>query len=169
MVEEYARLELQQDISIPGGTSREVVIYRPKAKDLMPLIGLRAREQLGHFVKTCCRAVNGAGVVDFNANDLEASDAAEISDCAGSLGKDIAGFNLDPESGDGVTSPLFYTLHEPVKLQRGEADAEPLIIKQLSFQARRLGEISEFLDAPAGGEEEFRAFMRTFGTIVGQT
>src|SRR5262245_46317267 len=126
MADEYARLELQQDISIPGGTSREVVIYRPRAKDLLPLVGLRAREQLEHFVTSCCRAVNGGSTVAFKAVELEASDAAEISDCAASLGKDVVSFELSPEAGDGVTSPLFYTLRESVKLKRGEEDAEPI-------------------------------------------
>jgi len=167
MAEEYARLDLQQDVPIAGGTSREIVVYRPRAKDLLPLVGLRARDQLEHFVASCCRAVNGGNTVAFKATELEASDAAEISDCAASLGKDVLGFELSPENGDGVTSPLFYTLREKVTLRRGEEDPEPINITQISFQARRLGEISEFLDAPAGSAEEFRAFMRTFGTLVG--
>src|SRR5215831_10553318 len=144
MAEEYARLPLQAQVPIPGGSSAEVVIYRPKAKDLLPLVGLRPREQLESFVASCCRAVNGGSMVAFKAAELEASDAAEISDCAGSLGKDVVGFELSTEAGDGVTTPLFYTLHEPVRLKRGEDDPEPIVIEQISFSARRLGEISEF-------------------------
>lgn len=169
MAVEYARLDLRQEVRIPSGTSKELVIYRPTCKDLMGIgDSPKAVDQVKFFANRCCRAVNGGDTVEFKASELDAADAAELSMLAGSFYTEGRSYELPEESGDGVTSPLFYTLRYPITLTRGE-ESDPIVIKQIEFQARRLGEISEFLDAPAGTSQEFMIFMRSFATLVGVT
>jgi hypothetical protein len=170
MAEEYARLVLLQDIPTEsGGRSTEVIIYRPTAKHLLDLLDVvKPQDQIATFVRSCCRAINGTGEpAEFKAANLDASDAAEISSIATSLSRDVQDFKLDPEAGDGVSSPLVYTLRHPITLNRGKDDPDPQKIGQIEFQARRLGEISEYLDARVGSAEEFHAFMRAFGHLMG--
>lgn len=167
---EFARLELRQEVRIAGGTSSELVIYRPTCKDLMGIADIdKPADQVRQFVNRCVRAVNGGDTVEFKANELDAADAAELSQCAGSFYAAVREFELPEDTGDGVTEPLFYTLQRPIRLNRGPDDPDPITIKQIEFQARRLGEISEFLDTRAGSAEEFMVFMRTFGKFVGVT
>src|SRR5262249_26818505 len=65
--------------------------------------------------------------------------------------------------GDGVTSPIIYTLQRPVKLTPTD-DGE--VVSQFEFLSRSVGDISEFLDA-RGETREFHTFMRTFGKPLG--
>lgn len=170
MAKEYGRLNLLQEIpTVSGGKSTEVIIYRPTAKHLLDLLEVvKPQDQIAAFCRSCCKAVNGTGEPsEFKASDLDASDAAEISSIAAALGTDVKQFELDAEAGDGVTSPLTYTLQYPIELNRGPDDPQPEKIRQIQFQARRLGQISEFMDARAGSTEEFTAFMRSFGTLLG--
>lgn len=169
MDKEFARLGLRQDVTLAsGGTSKEVVIYRPTCKDLIELADLnKPGDQIRYFAKNCCRAVNGGDTVEFKSNELDASDAAELSQLAASIYREMADYELPEDAGDGVTSPIIYTLRTPINLNRGPEDPEPETIRQIEFQARRLGEISEFLDARAGSPEEFYVFMRTFGHLLG--
>jgi|SRR5215831_405078 len=170
MAEEFGRLVLRQDVKTEsGGSSKELVIYRPSAKDLLELADInKPADQVRHFAKTCCKAVNGgAPGEDFKANELDASDAAELSALAGSIYREFIDYELPEDAGDGVTQPIIYTLRKPITLNRGPEDPEPEVVRQIEFQARRLGEISEFLDARAGTAEEFYVFMRTFGHLMG--
>lgn len=167
MAAEFARLDLRQAVKIPGGTSSEIVIYRPTARDLMGISGNKPVEQVRYFASKCCRAVNGGDMVEFKANELDAADAAELSNLAAEFYGGWRDYEIPDDAGDGVTSPLFYTCKYPIKLRRGTDDDDIIEIKQIEFQARRLGEISEFLDTLAGSAEEFMAFMRTFAKLVG--
>ena len=166
---EFARLELRQDVKTEsGGTSKELVIRRPSAKDLLELADIiKPADQVRYFAKTCCRAVNGGDTVGFNANELDAADAAELSQLAATIYREGADYELPEEAGNGVTAPIVYTLCTPITLNRGAEDPEPETIRQIEFQARRLAEISEFLDTRAGSADEFYAFMRTFGHLMG--
>lgn len=170
MAKEYARLDLLQEIpTASGGKSTEVIIYRPTAKHLLDLLEVvKPQDQIATFCRSCCKAVNGTGEPsEFKAADLDAADAAEVSSIAAGLARDIAAIELDPEAGDGVSTPLTYTLHHPIELNRGPDDPAPEKVRQIQFQAKRLGQITEFMDARAGSAEEFTAFMRSFGTLLG--
>ena len=66
------------------------------------------------------------------------------------------------ETGDGITAPIIYTLKSPVRLT--PVDGE--MVEQFEFMARKVSEITEYLDA-RGETREFHTFMRTFGRPLG--
>src|SRR5215470_14454057 len=171
---EYARLELLQEITTSNGSkAREIIFYRAKCSDMTALISdVRGGDRIEHFVASCCRAVNGgAEPLPFSSRELDASDAAEVSSVMNTMWRE--GESLEPTTkegapghmtdGDGISSPIVYTLLHEIKLNPAE-DAEA--IKQIQFQARRVGEISEYLDSRGEPTKEFSAFMRTFGQLM---
>jgi len=163
MPQEYARLDLAREIKTEGGnTSREVVVLRPTAKGMIDVLSeLKVSAQLKRLVTTCCRAVNGTGsLLMFSSDELDAADGAELSAVVAALSQEAEDIDIGP--GDGVFEPLVYNLRYPIELAPPNGD----VIRQIEFQARRLGDLSEYLDARGAGEEFF-AFMRCFGTLLG--
>lgn len=127
----------------------------------------KTNDQLTRFVSGCCRAEvgsNGTGqLLEFQALELDARDAAEVADVLRALQKEADIVKIP--DGDGIYEPMVYTLQHPIKIPRPSPDpAEE--ITQIEFNAHTLGEISEFLDA-VGAQHEFLTFMRCFAKLLG--
>jgi hypothetical protein len=166
MPKEYARLELLQEVTTAaGGKSKEIVFYRPAAKDLFANFEAGGTaKRIEQFVSATVRAVNGGTEpVEFKASELSSGDVMEVVDVLMSLNRDADKIELPEDMGDGINQPIIYTLQHPIRLSAAE-DAD--VIHQIQFEARRLGELTEFLDA-AGEAGEFKVFMRLFGTLLG--
>jgi len=169
MPQEYGRLDLSREIvTSDGGSSREIIMMRPSARTMIDVFNdPRSSAQTAKLVAACCRAGNGkdelAGLPSFDAAQLDASDAAELMAMIASITDEAD--NISIGDGDGVSEPLVYDLRYPIELTRMD-NASPEVISQIQFVARKLGDISEFLDAK-GGAQEFYAFMRAFGTLLG--
>ena len=166
MAQEYARLELLQDVTTEsGGKAHELVIFRPSARDLFSAIdATTTTKRVEQFVQANVRALNGSGETpsQFKASELTAADVMEIVAVIGSLADEAKDVPID--DGDGITAPLVYTLQHPIHLTPGQEGGD--VIHQIQFEARRLGDISEFLDV-VGDTQEFKVFMRLFGTLLG--
>jgi hypothetical protein len=164
MALEYARLDLLRDIETStGGRSHQVVVLRPTARDLINVFAESGvTNQLGIFAGTCCRAINGTGndLSQFDVKQLDAADGAEIAAVLSAMNTDAD--NMPIGGGDGINEPLVYTLQRPIELAPPDGD----VVKQIQFEARRLGDLSEYLDARGAGNEYY-AFMRSFGTLLG--
>lgn len=163
--QEYGRLELLAPITLNNGAeAHEIVIYRPNCRSMTEVLDTpRLNVQIERFVEACCRAVNGSGdPVPFSGLKLSSVDGSELTSVIHAMSLDADAVILD-ESGDGITSPLIYTLQRPVKMTPGD-DGES--VHQIAFEARTVGDISEFLDA-RGETREFHTFMRTFGKPLG--
>lgn len=166
MAEEYARLELAQEVTAGNGVKvNQLVIMRPTCKALMEILDSGAgAQQVERLVSSSVRGLNGtADLLEINSADILWNDANELLGIIYEMMEDGAAVHLPPETGDGIAEPLVYTLRRPVKLTQQD-DAEKLT--QVSFMARRVREIGEFLDA-RGEVAQFRAFMRLFGTPLG--
>jgi hypothetical protein len=166
MAKEYARLDLLQDIKTAKGPARAIVVMRPIAGELMDVLDSEGTSaQIIKFVTKCARAEVNGELVDFPSEQLDAADAAEFSSMVTEMTREAEAVPIG--TGDGITEPLVYTLQHPIRLATSSGNgAEPVTIAQIEFKARRLGEISEFLDSQ-GAADEFRAFMRSFGTLMG--
>jgi len=166
---EYARLPLLQEVTTTNGSkSREIVFYRPNAKQLFDsLAHTSVAKRIEEFVSINARAINGSDKPEpFKAGELASGDVVEIIDLMTSLQNEADNINLSEAEGDGVNAPIVYTLQHPIHLTPGKDDGD--VIHQIQFEARTLGELSEFLDA--GGErQEFSLFMRLFGKLLGTT
>jgi len=166
MPQEYGRLDLSREIvTSDGGVSHEIVMMRPSARAMIDVFAdSRSSGQTAKLVAACCKAVNGkADLAGFDAAQLEASDAAELMAMIASITDEADSISIG--DGDGVSEPLVYDLRYPIELARSDGSS-PEVIRQIQFVARKLGDISEFLDAK-GGAQEFYAFMRSFGTMLG--
>ena len=164
--QEYGRLELLKPIPLENGAeASEIVIYRPTAGLMTHVLDTpRLHVQIERFVEACCRAVNGTGdTKPFKGRELSSVDGSELASVITSMSEDADQVLLDTADGDGIVSPLIYTLKRPVKLTAAE-DGE--VVHQISFEARRVGDIAEFLDA-RGETKEFHTFMRTYGKPLG--
>jgi hypothetical protein len=169
MPQEYARLELMQEVTTTnGGKSREIIFYRPNAKQLFDsLAHTSVAKRIEEFVAINARAVNGSDKAEqFKASELSSSDVVEVIDLMTSLQREADNINLSEVDGDGVNSPIVYTLQHPIHLTPGKDDGE--VIHQIQFEGRTLGELSEFLDS-SGERQEFSLFMRLFGKLLGTT
>lgn len=166
---EYGRLELRKPIPLSNGKEgKEIIIYRPTCGAMTEVLdlGLSAGQQVQRFCDSCCRAVNGLDTdpQPFSAAHLLANDSAELGNVINAMSEDADAVTLDDRS-DGITAPLIYTLQHPIKMSANE-DAD--VIEQLQFEARTVGEVSEYLDIANRGEtREFATFMRLFGTPLG--
>lgn len=166
MAEEYGRLPLLLPVPLKNGIeAHEIVIYRPTCRALAEVLDtVRLGPQIERFVANCCKAVNGTGeAYEFNGQDLSSVDGSELAAVIGAMSEEADGVKLSDDLGDGISQPLIYTLKRPIKMSEKD-DAETVL--QLEFQARRVGEISDFLDA-RGETKEFAAFMRAFGRPLG--
>lgn len=165
MALEYARLDLLREIATAtGGKSHEIVVLRPAARDLIAVFGeAKVTGQLRRFVGSCCRAINGTGkdLSEFSADELDAADGAELAAILGAMSEEADKIEVG-NGGDGIFEPLVYNLQHPIELAPPDGD----VIRQVSFEARKLGDLSEYLDARGAGNE-FYAFMRSFGTLLG--
>jgi len=161
----YGRLELLSEITGPDGAhGTELVVLRPTARAMAAVIDAPGqRAALTAFVKDCCRITNGTGGFHtFDINELNASDASEIGAILASVGEDASvGTEIRTEA-DGINSPIVYDLKYPIDLGGGDGE----VIRQISFQARKVRDITEFLDA-TGAERRFYAFMHCFGQLLG--
>jgi hypothetical protein len=168
MALEYARLDLLRDIETStGGRAHQLVVLRPTARDLINVFAESGvTNQLNILAGSSVRAINGSGndLSLFDVNQLDAADGAEVAAMLSAMNGDADGVPIG--DGDGINSPLVYTLQRPLELAPAEADREAIVVKQISFEARRLGELSEYLDARGAGNEYY-AFMRSFGTLLG--
>lgn len=167
-MQEYARLELIKPITVKsGGESKEIVVFRPTCRMMTEVLDTpRVNIQVERFVGSCVRAVNGGTEpVEFAAAELNAIDGSELSSILNEMSEEADRVNIDDSGGDGIMSPLVYTLQRPIKLTPKD-DGE--ILHQLSFEGRRVGDISDFLDA-RGETKEFHAFMRAFAKPMGVT
>ena len=163
---EYGRLDLARDIETSdGGTSREIVMLRPTARTMIDIFAdAKPSEQTAKLVAACCRAVNGKAELSlFAASQLDTADAAELMAMIATISDEAE--DVAVGNGDGISEPLVYDLRYPITLARSDGE-DSETIKQIQFVARKLGDISEFLDA-RGGPAEFFAFMRGFGTLLG--
>jgi len=164
---EYARLDLLREVKLANGAdAHTLVVMRPTAKQFSDMvIGDTVLERFDKFVSQCCKALNGTGeLLDIRAAQLDGVDGGEVADIINEM-REQAEKITAVEVGDGINEPLVYTLIHPLKLASAES-GEGETVKQISFQARRLGEMSEYLDA-ANEPNEFPVFMRTFGTLLG--
>lgn len=161
---DYASLELIAEIKgKDGSTGRDVIVRRPSARDLIAVNDEeKVADQLAQFVTRCCRLVNGNGkFAEFDSRDLQATDGAEFGSILVAMMREVD--RHEPTLiGDGINEPIVYNLKYPVQLA---VDGDT--IKQIQFQAKKIGDISDFLDAKAGSGEEFYAFMRSFGELLG--
>jgi hypothetical protein len=165
--EQYGTLELLEAVTAKNGASvKEIVIYRPSCKIMLEVLDTFGNAaQTAMLVKSCVRGLNGgAEPLELASLELNAADGNEIADVITALLVEADKVRLPPDSGDGVTAPLVYTLRRPIKLSPRD-DAE-MMLTQIEFQARRMREVTEFLDATTRGEQ-FRAFMRLFGKPMG--
>jgi len=164
--EEYARLELLAPISQEGVEIHEVVIYRPNCKLMTEVLDtMRLGVQIERFVGACCRGLNGSGeALEFSGRELSSIDGSELASVISSMSEDAESVVIE-ETGDGITTPLVYNLQRPIALTQKE-DAEK--VRQLAFEAKRVADISEFLDA-RGETKEFHTFMRIFGKPLAVT
>lgn len=163
MPAEYARLDLAREIDSSNGVScHEVVVLRPTARMMIDVLAeAKTSSQLSRLVSGCCRAVNGTGeLLPFSADQLDAADGADLAAVVASMSREADDIDIGP--GDGVLEPLVYNLRYPIELAPPEGD----VIRQIEFVAKRLGDLSDFLDARGAGQEFF-AFMRAFGTLLG--
>jgi hypothetical protein len=162
MPQEYGRLDLAREIDIDGGKSKQVVVLRPCAKEMIDVFTEPKRSrQLKKIVTACCRAVNGKDEpVSFAADQLDAADGAELMALVASLTEEAD--DIDIGDGDGILEPIVYDLRYPIELAPPDGD----IVRQIQFMAKRLGDLSEFLDAEGFGAQ-FYAFMRCCGTLLG--
>jgi len=166
-MQEYARLDLVKPITVKdGGSSTEIVVFRPTCRMMTEVLDTpNVTVQVERFVGSCVRAVNGGTEpVPFNAAELNAIDGSELSSILNEMSEEADKVNLDM-TGDGILSPLVYTLKRPIKLSPKE-DAETM--HQIAFEGKRVGDISDFLDA-RGETKEFHAFMRAFAKPMGVT
>jgi len=164
--EEYGRLQLLAPIKLAnGGESQEVVIYRPTCRVMTEALDTtRLHVQIERFVEGCCRGVNGTGeAYPFSGGELSSPDGSELASVINAMSQDADDVVLDI-AGDGVTIPIIYTLQRPIELTPGKLETEK--VEQFEFMARKIGEISEYLDA-RGETREFHTFMRTFGKPLG--
>lgn len=163
--EEYGRLELLKPVPLEGGAEgHEVVIYRPFCRGMTEVLDTsKLVTQVERFVDACCYAFNGSGEpMKFHGRDLSSVDASELAGVIAEMTQDADTIQVSEEqNGDGVTQPMIYTLQRPVKLITTNSDNNE-VVQQISFEARKLSEISEFLDA-RGETREFHTFMRLFG------
>jgi hypothetical protein len=170
--EEYASLELAQEIeSKGGGKAKNLVVLRPSGVEMMEVLsGGTHSQQLKSFVRKLCRVTNGSGKYSevSNPEELSALDGAELAEIMvdmSRIGNDVEVFN----GGDGISAPITYNLMRPLRLvKQGDDEAEDVVISQIQFQAGKMGDLSEFLDAE-GARNEFIVFMRRFGTLLGTT
>lgn len=163
--EEYGRLELLQPIPLEGGNeAHEIIIFRPSCRAMTEVLDtVKLNVQIDRFVEACCRALNGTGEpLTFRGTELSSVDGSELASVIASMSEDADAVQLE-DTGDGITQPFVYTLQRPIKLSPGD-DGESLY--QVAFEARKVSEISEFLDA-RGETKEFHTFMRTFGKPLG--
>lgn len=175
MARQFGRLTLENPVTLPDGTtSKEIVVLRPTAQQMIEMyIPDSPHAHLTYFIQNCCRAEvgsNGSGELKtFNSIDLYQADAAELSSVITALVQDsrAVAAKLVPDMADGVNDPIVYTLAFPLELRkRGpEGDEEIETVTQIEFVARKLGDLSEFLDAP--WNQKFYVFMRVFGTLLG--
>jgi len=158
--EEYGRLSLLAPINLDGVDIHEIVVYRPNCRLMTEVLDTsRLGVQIERFVRACCRGLNGTGEpLEFAGRELSSIDGGELASIIQSMSEDAEAVVID-ESGDGITTPLVYTLQRPIALTQRE-DAEK--VRQFAFEAKRVADISEFLDA-RGETREFHTFMRTFG------
>jgi hypothetical protein len=164
--EEYGRLTLAMPIHFDGGSEgKEIIIYRPRCRAMTEVLDTpRLMVQIDRFVDACCKAVNGTGLpLPFSGRDLSSVDGSELASVITAMSEDADNVLLEDVGGDGITAPLIYTLQRPVAMTRSD-DGE--VVHQIEFQARRVGDISEYLDA-RGETKEFHAFMRVFGKPLG--
>jgi hypothetical protein len=169
MPKEYARLELMQEVTtVEGGKSREIVFFRPTAKNLFDSLGHPTiAKRIEQFVSINARAVNGSDKSEeFKASELSSGDVVEVIDLMTSLQKEADEIVLAEGDGDGVNSPIVYTLQYPIHLTPGKENGGGDVVHQIQFEARTLGELSEFLDSN-GERQEFLLFMRLFGKLLG--
>jgi hypothetical protein len=165
--QEYARLSLLQEVTTAnGGKANEVVFYRPTAKNLFDSLGhTSVAKRIEQFVAINARALNGSDKAEeFKASELSSGDVVEVIDLMTALQREADNINLAEDDGDGVNAPIVYTLQHPIHLTPGKEDGE--VIHQIQFEARTLGELSEFLDS-SGERQEFSLFMRLFGKLLG--
>lgn len=158
---EYARLPLLLPIRLPNGSeSHEIIIYRPPCNIMTEVLDtVKLNVQIERFVSGSCKAMNGTGSpISFDGGELSSVDGAELASIITAMSNDADTVMID-EGGDGITEALLYTLKRPV--QMGEET-----VRQFEFKARKIGDISEYLDA-RGETREFHTFMRTFGKPVG--
>jgi hypothetical protein len=161
---EYARLELLQEIPLKDGTSKEVAIFRPTARDMAEVLEATSpRLRIKVFVERTCRAFNGSGSEPkpFDAGLLNAADAAELSSVVAEMSREAD--NIEIRDGDGVFEPIVYDLKYPITLTR---DEDGPVVRQIAFKGQKIGDLSEFLDS-RGDRQEFSAFMRSFGELLG--
>jgi hypothetical protein len=165
MALEYARLDLLREIPASNGAVlHTIVVSRPTVREMAEIIDKsKFTDKVETFISSCCRGLNGTNeLLQFRPGDLDSQDVTELQ---GAFSDMVAeGGTVKPviTGGDGFDEPIVYTLQRPIKLN------EETTISQIKFEARKLGEISEFLDA-SGEREEFPAFMRTFGQMLGTT
>jgi hypothetical protein len=168
MPQEYARLDLLRDIATAtGGTSHQIVVMRPTARELIGVFEeSKVTGQLKRFVGSCCRAINGTGkdLSEFHSADLDAADGAELAAILAAMSEEAD--RVEVGAGDGITEPLVYTLRHPIELAAADGGKPSESVRQIQFQARKLGDLSDFLDSRGAGNE-FYAFMRAFGTLLG--
>lgn len=174
MARQFGRLTLENPVTLPDGTtSREIVIMRPTAAQMIEMyIPDSPHAHLVYFISNCCRAEigsNGSGELKtFNSIDLYQADAAELTDTITALVQDSRAVAAKlSDMGDGVNEPIVYTLAFPIELKKRGPDGEEEIetVTQIEFVARKLGDLSELLDAP--WNQKFYVFMRLYGTLLG--
>jgi hypothetical protein len=161
----YARLQLQAPLNINGQDMRDVVVYRPNARAMTEVLDtMRTNVQVERFVEHVCRLTNGNGTEErFQGSELNCIDSADFSAIIGAMSQDADQVVID-STGDGITAPIIYTCKSPISMNSLDPNSE--LVEQFEFVARKVGEISEYLDA-RGETREFYTFMRVFGKPLG--
>src|SRR5215471_2219163 len=145
MPQEYGRLKLLQPITLSNGSeSEEIVIFRPTCRAMTEVLDtVRLNVQIERFVEACCRAVNGAAdPLPFAGAELNSIDGSELASVITAMSQDADAIVVE-ENGDGITQPIIYTLQSPVRLNPVDGET----VAQFEFIARKVSEITEYLDA----------------------
>lgn len=160
--EEFGRLDLLAPVPLThGGEGHTLIIYRPTCKTMTEVLDtIQLTEQIERFASACCKVLNGSGEPqEFNGADLSCIDGSDLASVIAAMSADADSVILE-DSGDGITAPFIYTLQRPITLSPQIEDSEKLL--QIGFEAKRVGDISEYLDS-RGETKEFHTFMRIFG------
>lgn len=164
--EEWCRLDLLKPVPLSngGGEGRTLVIYRPGCKLMTEVLDTQQLGvQIERFANGCCKALNGSGEPqEFAGADLSCVDGSDVAGIIATISAEADAVLLEDTGGDAVTAPLIYTLQRPINLTPQLDDSETLY--QIAFEAKKMSEITEFLDAMNTTETRyFHTFMRTFG------
>ena len=158
MATPYAELELSRPVETSAGLSTTLVVMRPTAGILMSTVDARRPwTRITNFLSKACKAQVGEELVDLKSSTWTSRRGRPDRHHPG----DVPGGRRGP-GGGGRRSRHSHGLHPHPSIPLSEEQT----VRQIEFRAKKLGEVADFLNA-RGATEEFLAFMRNFGRLLG--